>query len=86
MLRLALLTEAMKAERDQDAREIRKDLASRAGPLTFDKAKARALKYNLEQRSEVMESLNFAADIHGKFPGLMAAMSGKVQIAASAGQ
>lgn len=52
---VALSTDEMKAERDKDSQEMRKDVAPLGGPLTLDEAMARALKYNLERRSRMME-------------------------------
>jgi outer membrane protein TolC len=52
---VALSPQDMQAQQQKDAENIRKDVEPITGPLTMDEAMARALKYNLERRSRMME-------------------------------
>lgn len=55
MTPLALTPQEQEAQVKADAQAIRKDVEPVAGPLTLDEAMARALKYNLDRRSRMME-------------------------------
>jgi outer membrane protein TolC len=52
---VALSQQDMQAQLQQDADAMRKDVEPITGPLTLDDAMARALKYNLDRRSKMME-------------------------------
>ncbi len=52
---VALAPQDMQAQQQKDAEAMRKDVEPLAGPLTMDEAMARALKYNLERRTRMME-------------------------------
>ena len=52
---VALTPQDMQVQQQKDAEAIRKDVAPLNGPLTLDEAMARALKYNLDRRSKMME-------------------------------
>jgi outer membrane protein TolC len=52
---VALTTQDMQAQQQKDHEAMRKDVEPIAGALTLDEAMARALKYNLERRSRMME-------------------------------
>ena len=52
---VALSQQDMQTQQKQDAEAIRKEVEAINGPLTMDEAMARALKYNLERRSKMME-------------------------------
>ena len=52
---VALTPQDMQSQQQKDAEAIRKDVAPLNGPLTLDEAMARALKYNLDRRSKMME-------------------------------
>lgn len=51
----ALTSQDMLSQHNLDAQSIRKDVMPIVGPLTMDEAMARALKYNLDRRSKMME-------------------------------
>ncbi len=52
---VALTSQDMQAQQKKDAEAMRKDVEPITGPLTLDEAIARALKYNLDRRSRMME-------------------------------
>lgn len=52
---VALAPQDMQAQQQTDTQAMRKDVEPIAGPLTLDEAMARALKYNLERRTRMME-------------------------------
>ena len=52
---VAVAPQEMASKIQQDASAIRKDVAPLSGPLTLEEALARALKYNLDRRSRMME-------------------------------
>ncbi len=52
---VALLPQEMRSQQQIDADNSRKDVEPITGPLTLDEALARALKYNLERRTRLME-------------------------------
>jgi outer membrane protein TolC len=52
---VALSSQDMQAQQKKDTEAMRKDVEPITGPLTLDEAMARALKYNLERRSRMME-------------------------------
>ncbi len=52
---VALTPQDMQAQQQKDTEAMRKDVEPIAGPLTMDEAMARALKYNLDRRSRMME-------------------------------
>ncbi len=52
---VALTPQDMQAQQQKDTEAMRKDVEPIAGPLTLDEAMARALKYNLDRRSRMME-------------------------------
>ncbi len=52
---VALTRQDMQAQQQKDTEAMRKDVEPIAGPLTMDEAMARALKYNLDRRSRMME-------------------------------
>ena len=52
---VAVAPQEMASKIEQDASAIRKDVAPLSGPLTLEEALARALKYNLDRRSRMME-------------------------------
>lgn len=52
---VALAPHDMQAQQQKDMQAMRKDVEPIAGPLTLDEAMARALKYNLDRRSKMME-------------------------------
>jgi len=52
---VALTPQDMQSQQQKDAENIRKDVAPISGPLTMDEAMARALKYNLDRRTRMME-------------------------------
>ncbi len=52
---VALSPQDMQAQQKKDTEAMRKDVEPITGPLTLDEAMARALKYNLERRSRMME-------------------------------
>lgn len=52
---VALTPQDMQAQQQKDSEAMRQDVAPLTGPLTLDEAMARALKYNLERRSKMME-------------------------------
>lgn len=52
---VALTPQDMQAQQKKDAETMRKDVEPITGPLTLDEAIARALKYNLDRRSRMME-------------------------------
>jgi len=52
---VALTQQDMQAQQLKDSESMRKDVEPITGPLTLDEAMARALKYNLERRSKMME-------------------------------
>ncbi len=52
---VAMVPEDMSAQILKDHELIRKDVAPVTGPLSLDKAMARALKYNLDRRARMME-------------------------------
>jgi outer membrane protein TolC len=52
---VALTTQDMQAQQQQDREAMRKDVEPINGPLTLDEAMARALKYNLDRRAKMME-------------------------------
>lgn len=52
---VALSPQDMQTQQQKDAENMRKDVEPITGPLTMDEAMARALKYNLERRSRMME-------------------------------
>ena len=52
---VALSQQDMQAQLQQDSDTMRKDVEPISGPLSLDDAMARALKYNLDRRSKMME-------------------------------
>jgi outer membrane protein TolC len=52
---VALTTQEMQTQLQNDTQAIQKDVEPIAGPLTLDEAMARALKYNLDRRAKLME-------------------------------
>lgn len=52
---VALSQQDMQAQLQQDSDSMRKDVEPISGPLSLDDAMARALKYNLDRRSKMME-------------------------------
>lgn len=52
---VALAPEDVQAVQKQDAQAIRQDVEPLQAPLTLEEAMARALKYNLDRRSKMME-------------------------------
>ncbi len=52
---IVLTSQDMQTQQQKDAEIMRKDVDPITGPLTIDEAMARALKYNLERRSRMME-------------------------------
>ena len=52
---VALTQQDMQAQQQKDAEAMRKDVEPIRGPLTLDEAMARALKYNLDRRTKMME-------------------------------
>ena len=52
---VAVAPQDMASQIQKDGSAIRKDVAPLTGPLTMDEAIARALKYNLDRRSRMME-------------------------------
>lgn len=52
---VALAPQDMQSQQQKDAENIRKDVTPISGPLTMDEAMARALKYNLDRRTRMME-------------------------------
>ena len=52
---VALKQQDIQALNQKDAQNIRKDVEPITGPLTLEEALARALKYNLDRRSKMME-------------------------------
>ena len=52
---VAMKSQDIQAVNQKDAQAMRKDVEPIAGPLTLNEALARALKYNLDRRSRMME-------------------------------
>jgi outer membrane protein TolC len=52
---VALTTQEVQTQLQNDTQAIQKDVEPIAGPLTLDEAMARALKYNLDRRAKLME-------------------------------
>ena len=52
---VALTPQDSREQIQKDAQAVRKDVEPIQGPLTLDEAMARALKYNLDRRSKMME-------------------------------
>lgn len=52
---VAVSPKEMQSQQQKDAENMRKDVEPITAPLTMDEAMARALKYNLERRSRMME-------------------------------
>ena len=73
---VALKQQDIDAANQKDAQAMRKDVEPIAGPLTLNEALARALKYNLDRRSKMMEEALALGQLDvGKFdmlPKLMA--------------
>ncbi len=73
---VALKQQDIEASNQKDAQAMRKDVEPITGPLTLNEAMARALKYNLDRRSKMMEEALALGQLEvGKFDMLPKVMA-----------